>query len=176
MAKPIKNSERRRLVALAGYAGAGKDEAAKGLFAYGFVRHNFGDIIKSQLDALIVSLLGFSAFTEDRGKKERVRGLLEQWGEANYANIFQEFFQTLPADAVNTRLVRTNEADKWKTLGGVIIYVSRPGINAATQWEADRVRELFAGHFIDGIITNEGTIDDLQKKLAAMLEDRGLLP
>jgi hypothetical protein len=131
-------------VAFAGYAGSGKDTAALRLIERGFKRVCFGDIIKRQIDPLIQQHLGFSAFTEDREQKTLIRGVLEQWGDANYEKIGEEFFRDLPPLAVNTRLVRVREAEKWVAVGGVILLVQRPGLEPASTWEKDRLDELIA--------------------------------
>jgi hypothetical protein len=101
------------LIAFAGYAREGKDAAAQRLIADGWKRCAFGDIIKRQMDPLINHHLGFSAFTEDDTQKKKIRPILEQWGEVNYDGVMREFFDTLPARAVNTRLVRLREAKEW---------------------------------------------------------------
>ena len=129
-------------IAFAGYAGSGKDTAALRLIERGFKRVCFGDIIKRQIDPLVQQHLGFSAFTALRERKERIRPLLEHWGDANYPNIEKEFFSDLPALCVNTRLVRVREAQKWVAGGGIIIIVSKVGVWAATNWEHACLDEL----------------------------------
>lgn len=158
------------LVAFTGFAGAGKDEAAKWLSARGYKRHNFGDIIKKQIDPIVQENFGFSAFTEDRDQKAKIRRVLEEWGEANYQSIMDEYFADLTPPAVNTRLVRVQEAEAWKARGGRIIEVRRANLQAATQWEYERLRELHAGGFIDSVIGNDGTPEDLHRELVRVLQ------
>lgn len=129
-------------IAFAGYAGSGKDTAALRLIERGFKRVCFGDIIKRQIDPLIQEHLGFSAFTEDREQKTLIRGVLEQWGDANYEKIGEEFFRDLPPLAVNTRLVRVREAEKWVDGGGIILVVNRPGVEPSSKWEEQCLKEL----------------------------------
>lgn len=163
-------------IAFSGYAGAGKDTAASGLIKVGFKRVCFGDIIKRQLDPMIRENLGFSAFTEDRCQKRLIRGVLEQWGEANYDAITEEFFRELPDWAVNTRLVRIREAKRWIEAGGYIIIVERPGVEPATQWEADRVRELsqwvWENPGSGTSISNNGSVEDLLRKVDIIVNDQ----
>lgn len=129
-------------IAFAGYAGSGKDTAATRLIQRGFKRVCFGDIIKRQLDSVIQQHFGFSAFTEDREQKALIRGVLEQWGDANYEKIGEEFFRDLPVLAVNTRLVRVREAEKWVEGGGFIFVMHRPGLEPSSKWEEQCLTEL----------------------------------
>lgn len=143
------------LVAFAGYARSGKDVAAQVLIEKGYKRVAFGDIIKRQVDGLVRQHLGFSAFTENDAQKRQIRGLLEQWGEANYDGVMKEFFDSLPDRAVNTRLVRAREAREWLDRGGVIIRVRRPGILPATDWERERLSELYDAGLISAEVDND---------------------
>lgn len=153
------------LIAFAGYAREGKDAAAQRLIASGWKRCAFGDIIKRQLDPLIKHHLGFSAFTEDDTQKKQIRPILEQWGEVNYDGVMREFFDTLPARAVNTRLVRLREAKEWMRRGGVILRIRRPGVEPATDWERDRLQELYDGGAMHDTILNEGTVEQLWNRV-----------
>jgi hypothetical protein len=153
------------LIAFAGYAREGKDAAAQRLIASGWKRCAFGDIIKRQLDPLINHHLGFSAFTEDDTQKKQIRPILEQWGEVNYDGVMREFFDTLPARAVNTRLVRLREAKEWMRRGGVILRIRRPGVEPATDWERDRLQELYDGGAMHDTILNEGTVEQLWNRV-----------
>ncbi len=153
------------LIAFAGYAREGKDAAAQRLIASGWKRCAFGDIIKRQLDPLINHHLGFSAFTEDDTQKKQIRPILEQWGEVNYDGVMREFFDTLPARAVNTRLVRLREAKEWMRRGGVILRIRRPGVEPATDWERDRLQELYDGGLIHDTLLNEGTVEQLWNRV-----------
>jgi hypothetical protein len=149
------------LVAFTGYAGAGKDVAAEPLIAAGYSRRCFGDIIKGQIDPLIQKYLGFSAFTENRVQKAVIRPLLETWGEANYDSIMEEFFDTLPERAVNTRLCRTREAEEWVARGGKIFEVRRPRVGPATDWERNELASLRRAGLIYDTIDNDATVDNL---------------
>lgn len=157
------------LIAFAGYAGAGKDEAARPLIEAGYRRHCFGDIIKRQLDGIIHQYFGFSAFTEDRTKKERIRRTLESWGDDNYDAILREYFATLPEKAVNTRLVRVREALAWRESGGLIYEVWNPNVKPATSWEAKNLQELRESGVIQTVIENNGSIEDLHAKVKALV-------
>jgi hypothetical protein len=153
------------LIAFAGYAREGKDAAAAKLISIGWNRVAFGDIIKSQIDSLVKQHLGFSAFTEIDSEKRQIRPILEQWGEVNYDGVMREFFNTLPRRAVNTRLVRLREAREWIKRGGIILRVRRPNIDPATEWERDRLKELYDGGVIHDTIINDGTIEQLHNRV-----------
>lgn len=148
---------------------AGKDAAAVPLIAAGYVRHCFGDVIKRQLDPLIRQHFGFSAFTNDRKQKEKIRRTLESWGEDNYDSIIKELFETLPPKAVNTRLVRTREAVEWAARGGRIIAISRPGIGPVTRWEAERYEEMEESGLIDAVVVNDGTTEQLHGRVMQLV-------
>ncbi len=152
-------------IAFVGYARAGKDTAAQPLIDAGYTRACFGDIIKGQLQVSVAYHMGISTFTEDDVQKRRIRGLLEQWGEANYDNISKQFFDSLPEKCVNTRLVRVDEARKWKEVGGEIVLIQRPGFDAATEWERNRLTELEDAGLIDDIVSNARGISDLQRRI-----------
>ena len=131
-------------VGFIGYSGCGKDTAAIRLIQNGFMKVCFGDIIKQQVDALVLEHFGFSALTEKRKEKEQIRGLLEAWGDLNYEAITEEFFCDLPPLAVNTRVARPEEAQEWNRLGGILICIRRPFINPATSWEAESLQRLYS--------------------------------
>jgi hypothetical protein len=159
-----------KLIAFAGYAGAGKDEAAIPLIQRGYTRCCFGDIIKRQLDPVIQHHFGFSAFTADREQKGRVRRTLESWGEDNYEAIFKEFFSQLPDKAVNTRIIRAREATEWRNLGGIIVEINRPDLRQETAWSHDMLEELRTGGFIDATIVNGGSVADLHQAVNTLAD------
>lgn len=158
------------LIAFTGFAGAGKDEAAKAFLDLGYERHNFGDLIKCEVDPLVVKYFGFSAFTEDRALKPLIRRTLEAWGEDRYDAILKRFLDTLPVEAVNTRLCRVKEAVEWRARGGIILYVDRLGVSAATAWERDRMNELWDERLIDGQIRNWGSLSELRNVTLSVAE------
>ncbi len=86
---------------------------------------------------------------------------MEQWGEANYDGVMEQFFDVLPPRAVNTRLVRLREAKEWMRRGGIILRIRRPGVEPATDWERDRLEELYDSGAIHDTIINEGTVEQL---------------
>lgn len=154
-------------VALFGYGNCGKDTAGQALVRRGYTRSCFGDIIKRQVDGLVRHYFGFSAFTEVDEEKQKIRPLLESWGDVNYWGIFHEYFSDLPELCVNTRLCRVREAEEWKRRGGTILEIFRPGHGPVTPWEAKIGEDLLAAQLIDGIILNDGTIADLEQRIVS---------
>lgn len=122
-------------------------------------------------DVLAVIAKGFALvytgdidpYTEDNADKNRIRILLERYGETYYDEILTEYLVSLPEKAVNTRLVRCKEAQAWRDAGGIIISVQRPGAGPASHWERDRLNELAAAGHIYKTIINDGSIEDLHR-------------
>lgn len=153
-------------IALTGFARTGKDEIGKILVEWhGYERRAFGDIIKKQLDPLISEQLGFSAFTEDDKQKQGIRGVLEQWGMANYDAITDELFSGMPERCVNTRLCRAQEARRWIEEGGEIWNVTRPNVRPATEWEFEMWQEIEHEIGFDRCVRNDGTLAKLRSKI-----------
>jgi hypothetical protein len=163
------------LIAFTGFSRAGKDTAARPLIAAGYARHNFGDIIKRQLDPLVREHFGFSAFTERTLEKTAIRRTLEMWGEDNYDRILAEFLTTLPDRAVNTKVMRLREARAWTERGGIIVEIRRPGLTAFGSFERECIAELHSAGLISHTIWNWGTEDDLAKQVLLSLRP-DLLP
>lgn len=156
------------LVAFTGYAGVGKDLAARPLIdTLDFRRVAMGDIIKEQLGMLLLKQLGIDLDTCSRTEKDRVRPLLELWGDLNYRNVLTEFMRDIDhhlrmrRNLVNTRLCRLDEARAWRQRGGVIVYIHKEGLEPNTPWESERVDELFAHDLVDHRIDNNGTVEEL---------------
>jgi hypothetical protein len=146
-----------KLIAFCGYGREGKDTAAARLLVNGWSKVAFGDIIKAQLDPLIQEHLGFSAFTENDIRKDKIRGVLEQWGESNYDGVMNEFFSRLKPMSVNTRLVRAREAREWCSRGGIIVRVRRPNTGPRTNWEQERIDELYSTGLVTHEVVNDST-------------------
>jgi hypothetical protein len=152
-------------IAFTGYAGVGKDEAAKPLIQAGFARRCFGDLIKEQIDPIVQRHFGFSAFTEDREQKTRIRRTMESWGEDNYENLFAEFFHNLPERCVNTRLCRPREALEWIARGGIVVEVLRPDRRPATRWEKNILAELHDSGLVNQVVFNTGDVAKLHAEI-----------
>lgn len=160
-----------RLVAFAGYAGTGKDTAARPLLAAGFRRLCFGDVIKDLFDPLVRQHLGFSAHTGDRTEKAQIRELLVHGGEAFYAPVSRRFFAAVDdlidqdRRVVNTRLCRPPEAREWRRRGGLIIELVRPGCGPAEPMEAQWLEELRSLGLIGATVVNDGDVETLHRQV-----------
>jgi hypothetical protein len=155
-------------IAFTGYSRSGKDVAGSALVEMGYVRHNFGDIIKRQLDALLQTHLGISAFTEQDDQKWVIRPLLELWGDLNYEEISTRYFDYLPKRCVNTRLVRLREGFLWRNNGGLIVLLTRPGLQPASSWEEACLGFLEADNLITHRLTNDGTPEELAQRVVQL--------
>ncbi|WLW38536.1 deoxynucleoside monophosphate kinase [Streptomyces phage Vanseggelen] len=178
------------LIGLAGYAGSGKDEAAKALVAGGWRRDAFADRLRSFLLALdpwvdtfpdvgVVRLSKLvDAYGWDRAKRTfpEIRRLLQRAGtEAGRkvlgANVWvsalmQDF------DPENEALVVSdvrfpNEADAIRQAGGVVVRVNRPGVGPKEDpggWVHES--EVALDHYdFDITIENDGTAEELHERL-----------
>lgn len=158
-------------IALTGYARSGKDEVANSLIKHhGFTRHSLGDIIKAQTDVLLKNHVGISAFTEKDEEKAVIRPLLEAWSVVNCHGILKAYWDNPPEKFVNNRLVKLDEAVEFKTRGGIIVLVRRPGKKAATEWEHLQLESLITNNMIDFTIDNDSTIAELKNKVSKLVE------
>jgi len=110
-------------------------------------------------------------YTEVDTEKAILRPLLERWGECFYLDIFNEYFDALPQNAVNTRLVRIREAQEWVSRGGVLWMVLRPGKGPETPWIQARMHELIRAGVITGYVGNTEGLDALAVNVARWLSD-----
>lgn len=162
----------RRVVAFTGYAGAGKDEAAKPLLEAGYSRFGFGDLIKNELEDLTWRAYGFSAHTENRNEKAKIRRALEFVGDDYYDYFLTAYLERVDstfADLFNPRLMRTREGRAFVERGYPIIEIVRPGVGPASEFERLCVAELHAEGLVSWTIQNDGTPEDLHQKVLSTL-------
>ncbi len=157
-----------KLIAFTGYGHAGKDAAAKPLIDHGYTRRCFGDVIKKQCKELIQNEMGLDSFTEDPVEKHTLRPILETWGEVNYDNISNEFYENLPEYCVNTRISRTPEVIRWIERGGIIVAIDRPGVVAQTQWEERIINDQLAHESVPLIIVNDSSVQKLHEVMMGL--------
>lgn len=157
-------------IALIGWKRCGKDEVARILIRdHGFQRHSFGDIIKRQLDDVIQTHLGFSAFTEYDPEKNIIRPFLEVWSDINNTGLLNEFLDSIPARAVNNRCVKLTEAKAWVDRGGVIVWIDRPGAHPASKWEEDQITAVKQAGLVQFSLNNDGDLDAIIPKVTELL-------
>lgn len=182
------------LVGLRGYAGAGKDEAAKGLLPEGFNRVAFADALKDvlrEVDPQIVTYLDGTDVWEDArlsriltyegwsGAKERpeVRQLLQRLGVAVRTYIDPDAWATtalrkIAKDGdgkyVITDVRFQNEAAAIRSLGGILVNIVRPGVGPVN----DHISESdLDGYSFDHTLLNDGSVELLHEKIRRIVRD-----
>ncbi len=150
-------------IGLIGLAGSGKDTAADALEKTHY-RYAFAGRLKS-----IARLFGW-----DGQKDERGRALLQELGMAG-RKYDQDIWvngikRLLGPEVLKSKLVFTdvrfqNEADYVREHGGIVVRIVRPGIISGNHESELKQCEVAA----DIEIVNDGTIEDLHKKIRAIL-------
>ncbi|QMP84513.1 deoxynucleoside monophosphate kinase [Streptomyces phage Endor1] len=173
------------LIGLSGYAGSGKDEAAKALIVGGWRRDAFADRLRQFLynldpwvtvspDVGVARLAKLvDAYGWDRAKRTfpEIRRLLQRTGTEAGRKVLgaQVWVDALMRDfdAENEALVVTdvrfqNEADAIRKAGGVMVRINRPGVGPATDpggWVHES--EVALDHYdFDVTVNNNG--DEIQ--------------
>lgn len=173
------------LVGLTGYAGVGKDEAAKGLIAAGWTRQAFADPVRSMA-------LAIDPLVQGAGHVDSLSWFVGQvgWDRAKAIPDVRRFLQRLGTDGVRAHLgadawVRAfdlardrrvdtvapdvrfpNEADHIRRMGGIVIRIDRPGVGPVN----GHVSEQVDGLVVDATVVNDGTIDQLQWRVAELVD------
>lgn len=184
------------LVGFTGYATAGKDCAAAGLVAAGWTRQAFADPVRAMalaIDPTIAATIG------DRGDLFPYKGRLRLtaivrdfgWDEAKAIPEVRRFLQRLGTDAVRAHLgddawVRAferardrlwpadivapdvrfaNEAAYIVRHGGLVIRIDRPGVGPLN----GHASEDIGGIPVDAIVVNDGTVEQLQWRVAELV-------
>lgn len=167
------------IVGLSGRAGAGKDTVAYELARCGYRRFAFADPIKE-----IAYQLNPSIGTFELGRLVETMG----WSEAKKVAGVRLFLQNLGqaarqeldmgvwvrpvmraiddhvkdgGKAVITDVRFPNEYDSIKKRGGVVVRVNRPGLPSDTHISESALDD----HDFDVVIVNNGTLDDLYRKV-----------
>lgn len=163
------------IIGLVGYARAGKNTAADGLKSYHQV--SFAKALKEEVAEIMNEKGGFGLridFKKDEEAKIKYRPLLVAWGEARrqaYENYWiDRLFKQIGHDLYHCNYVVTdcryrNEVQAIKAVGGKIIYIERPGYEAANDVEAQSIKEILDCDIIDHIMINDGTVEELKEKM-----------
>jgi hypothetical protein len=178
-------SRKQLLVGLCGYAGSGKDEAAKGLVADGWERVALADAVREAMLALdpiigrwhpdtpvqaqvsgrLSALLHSPDDWSDLKLHPEVRAFLQRLGtEAGrdihgqdcWVNIARRKILATTSDVVVTDIRFANEAAMIRDLGGVLIRVERPGVGPVNE-HVSEVMPFEADH----TLLNDGSIEQL---------------
>ena len=156
-------------IGLTGYSRTGKDEVGRILVSCGFARVALGDMGKKELDDTVRQRFGFSAFTEVDAEKQQIRRILEEWITARFEPLMSELIRILPRNAVNTKILRPEEAERWRAAGGIIWHVTRPGEGPKTPNEMIELERMWKADLVDRVIENNGTLEQLEDKVVELL-------
>jgi hypothetical protein len=168
-------SRKQLLVGLCGYAGSGKDEAAKGLVADGWERVALADALRDALLALnprvndeylrpLSTVIAGDSWEFAKTLPD-VRRLLQRLGtEAGrdihgqdcWVNIARRKILATSNNVVVTDIRFANEAAMIRDLGGVLIRVERPGVGPVNE-HVSEVMPFEADH----TLLNDGSIEQL---------------
>lgn len=180
------------LIGLCGYAGVGKDEAAKVLLdEYGYKRVAFADPIKESLMALnplipyqdrhvrlheVIKELGW-AQAEDQN--EEIRRLAQAMGTEVGRNILSHnLWVQIVEKKLDNRTVVTdtrfpNEARLLRRHGGILVRVERPGFGPVNEHLSDRASKNWA---YEHRIRNDSTLEALYEEVRELARSLNLEP
>lgn len=181
-----------RVIGVAGYARAGKDEVGKALARRGYAVTRFADELKKEVVARFPRTLRAAAIAEGYPdadldalvreiKPPITRAILQEYGtevrRADDPDYWVKKWRALvlalgsPACAVDVRF--PNEADAVRSVGGWVVRVVRPGVGPLNDHPSER--QDFP---VDALIDNCGTLEDLDSavgRLVVRVEDPGPL-
>ncbi len=158
-----------RILGICGFARSGKDEFGRVLVGKGFTRVAFADSLKQEISRH----LGVTVETLEE-EKAIWRPLLVEWGRGRRRLDpdcwIKRASENLPAgDIVVTDVRYPNEAKWIWSLGGYLVRIIRPGVEAANEEERVSICHVDA---IAGAhtfwIDNNGTVQDLHEKAKAV--------
>jgi len=172
-----------KLCGLCGFARSGKDTAA--LNMPGWTRMAFADALKNDLKPLLDSL---GVDLTDPAQKEKARPLLVAYGATARAflpgywvdRLFGEMaFQKIVARAhenedpsfVVTDVRYPNEVNRILADGGKVVYLLRPGVQAANDEETRSIGEILERYRIP-VVLNDGTPEELGAKVLALVKPK----
>lgn len=168
----------RRVIAFCGYAGSGKDEAAKALPL--FTRVAFADAVREAALALDPIVKSYDEVTYHLTDLVRLKG----WGEAKQEPEVRRLLQRMgteagrdihgqgcwvriaarkiaaAGDVVITDMRFPNEVEFVRQLGGKIIRIVRPGVGPVNGHCSESFQ--IEAHIE---IVNDGTVDELHEKV-----------
>ncbi len=179
------------LVALHGFARAGKDTAARGLIeADGFTRVAFADAIREalyQANPYVPSLLGVTHLRDlvdeygwEQAKADaEVRRLLQEVGQAMRDVAGEDVWlraalkraREVDGPVVFTDTRYPNEAQAVRALGGIVLRIDRPGVGPVNGHVSDQGLPL---HLIDAVVPNTATPEALASFVRVLVHRRGL--
>jgi len=162
------------LIATSGFATTGKTEAAKGLYPK-FELYAFADELKIELAATLGVTLEELAANKEKYRDDMVAlGASRRAEDADYwvKLIAPKVEADLAAgrDVVVHDLRYVNEAQWIHRLGGHVVMIQRPDVGPANAEEARSINEIMIHKSFNSIVRNNGTIEQLHKKINALVQ------
>lgn len=173
-------SDRLITVGVGGFKGSGKSEVARALVARGCRVHKFAAPLKAMLAALGLDDRHLEGDLKEepcdllcgRTPREAMITLGTEWGrDLIDSEIWvRAWARSAGVDPIVADDVRfPNEVATIKGLGGVVVWVERPGLSAG-----DHRSEVGIAGDADVTIVNDGTLADLRAKIDRLADDLGL--
>lgn len=186
------------IIGLSGYARSGKDTVGSILQSlYGYQQDSFASTIKDGMYRLnpmvpvgprstrtireLVDMYGWDNTKEiDHKHPQSPRALLQRFGTEVGRDMFGENFwvdQTLrrfrrggfvPTVITDVRFI--NEANAITNEGGIVVRIERPGVEAANTHASETGLDDW---LFEHVITNDGSLTDLQGEVMALMGDLG---
>lgn len=158
----------RKIIAFTGYARVGKDTA--GGFT-GYKRMAFADALKMEMAGFLRNMYQINAFKMTPEQKELIRWALVGHGKTMrtlYPGYWIEYVERdMPEDKdiVITDLRYLDEAEWVHKQGGKVVWILRPGYEAANEEEKLSIQAIRHHHMVDIVLDNSGTLEDLKEKV-----------
>lgn len=150
-------------IGLIGLAGSGKDTAAEALIKLGYYRMAFADELKE-----LAFEFGWNGEKDENGR--RLLQELGMIGRRYSPNVWIKHvaWRVVPKGppVAFTDVRFQNEADYVRSIGGIIVRIVRPGIISGNHESELKQCEVA----VDIEIVNDGTIEDLHKKIRAIIQ------
>ena len=163
-----------RLIGFAGYQGSGKDSCADVLVSKGFIKSAFANPVKIFCKQLFElsdeQLWGNSKNVVDERYGQAPRQLLQKFGtdfvrdmvcESFWVDKFARWYLDNEFDVVVSDVRFQDEVRIIRKIGGRVFLVRRPAIERRDMHVSENSDELL----VDGVISNDGNLDDLTTKV-----------
>jgi hypothetical protein len=173
------------IISVSGKARAGKDEVGKALIEKGFMRIAFADALKDGVAAVFglthEQLYGDLKDEVDEFWQDTTRNILQKFGteclrkgyrDDIWIKCVERAIKMHPGNWVITDARFPNEIEAIKSWGGFTLLVHRPGYESELSSDAKQHASetaLDGYNDWDGIIFNEGTIEDLHHNAWEMI-------
>lgn len=159
------------IIGFCGCARAGKDTTAS--FLQGYRRHAFADILKQEVMQMLSSV-GVNIDLTDEATKIEWREMLVLWGKQRRAmqpdywiRKLEEVVLAGEDENISITDVRYKNEVEWiQSMGGAVIYITRPGFEPPNDEERNSLFEI-AMHCQPAMVTilNDSSVEDLKEKL-----------